>query len=1148
MKRGRFSEENYDLIRCNSNHFCRDAMSFGLKLQISIPEWIFTVPLFFPLSCNIGQFLHPLMYKSSDSCLAPRTTEESYHNSTIKNMSSFVAFMTDSNKSPIEENPDYSTTSDSCVSSISNTNFTHSTDNNKYNRKSSTSRENGVRFKQPPAIEIVWKDSSEKLRLTGNSGLDMPTDRKANDMIVEGVPQFVEAENRNDSVSHGAGIDSGMPKYIDKNFSQGNCSSLEDGNFSLKVQIQDFSLDGSLTNTSNNQDEEANNSEARKLMRTMQIAKKNDLLDNAANSSQNFDDTDSQKGRWRNMKGYIRSKFYDTGSLITDSSHASSSKAASKSGAADGRKGTNVANSDKEGIGNDVNSLQIDDKSYSHPGDAVKLSQNRLTARSETESRCGSVDTRDSAACKSISNTSTPNTSSRKGKFTRGVLTKPNKNNPNTSSLIQINKNVMGKEEISNHYLNDKRKATDAKIEDKLGPRDANLDENKVHASNKTVYSGKNADDSDSQQRRWRSMKGYIRSRYHETSSLNADNSHTSSSKAPSKIVADEKVLVGNDVSSSQIDDKSYSNPSDDAKLSQSHVTVRSETGSRCGSLDSRESVTRKSDSTTAIQNNDKERKTSRSPKKGKIRGAMLTQPDTNNTNASNRSQLGKNEIGNADNSNANADDKQNSCDVNLKDKFDPGFANVDEKGHMKLIILAKTESTCSTSKASSVKNSQEDDSLLKRAIKLSKKLNRSDDDLNSKGSGNSNMALGDILQEPLSADTSKSKISIGYLEGMPNITCQIDYLEQRDINNVKSEGSKHRELSQGTSEAENNDKGKMTSENAIITKDSFSKYFGNRFLENVEDVDLVAPPILQKRNKRNKFRCIDSFECPLISNDSKGIGSCIQRLQSVLKKLKTIDEKTRKKTVLALDHLRARLEAGKTISTSLLPGVCGFLRHCLENGHSTVHALLLLRVIILQSPPSITAPCYDWLTRELTASRYEPPTSKTMEQPVARSLGWLVACNALANTSSINDFRRLIIAANVDMNDTEVPVQLRQAACAFLYNTALIRRVRNNATGQDSLWTSYVSITNACLNGLKEETDSTARLRRIMILSRILRPKDVLTGGITSNENARDLFLSLGAKDIFFSVQTQLKNSTEDEAVTCTKGLYELIQIMEKA
>jgi hypothetical protein len=343
---------------------------------------------------------------------------------------------------------------------------------------------------------------------------------------------------------------------------------------------------------------------------------------------------------------------------------------------------------------------------------------------------------------------------------------------------------------------------------------------------------------------------------------------------------------------------------------------------------------------------------------------------------------------------------------------------------------------------------------------------------------------------------------------------------------------------------------------NSHISKidNELPKHYGQLFVQNNDVANKKTNEIIQKHNEHIEFKCIDSFRSPLISDDIKGTTGSIHKLRSVLEKLQTVDEKTRKKTLIALDRLRDSLETGKNVPTNLLPRLCSFLRQSLEHKHATVHALLLIRIIMLQSPPSITASCYDWITSELISPQSdETSTPRLMELPVARSLGWLVACNALANTTSANDFRLMVQAANTDINNPEAPVQLRQAAGAFLYNASLHRQfywLRKSTIEQDRFRMSHVAMVHACLAGLPDETDSTTRLRRLMILSRILRPKDKrVSGEVTLNESALVLFESLGAKEIFSSVLLRLNNSTEDsnDDEICRKAVFEFIQIMDE-
>jgi hypothetical protein len=238
-------------------------------------------------------------------------------------------------------------------------------------------------------------------------------------------------------------------------------------------------------------------------------------------------------------------------------------------------------------------------------------------------------------------------------------------------------------------------------------------------------------------------------------------------------------------------------------------------------------------------------------------------------------------------------------------------------------------------------------------------------------------------------------------------------------------------------------------------------------------------------------------------------------------------------------------------LSAQMTEGICAFLLHCLESNICKTHALLLLRVIVLQAPPSITASCYSWLTTELTAMLQEVKVTNVsiskaslLKHPVTRSLAWLVASSSVLNMLSASNCNHLIEAAIVER-------QLRQAACACLYNVAWLQSnvwVSNRKKYCETLFDTYVPVLCACLGGVLDEPDHTAQLRQLMAVNHILKPMKVSSGESHVHVGARQLLLDLELEDTLRQIQCMSnKPSGDDDEGLCQKLAAEMLRIVRE-
>ena len=115
---------------------------------------------------------------------------------------------------------------------------------------------------------------------------------------------------------------------------------------------------------------------------------------------------------------------------------------------------------------------------------------------------------------------------------------------------------------------------------------------------------------------------------------------------------------------------------------------------------------------------------------------------------------------------------------------------------------------------------------------------------------------------------------------------------------------------------------------------------------------------------------------------------------------------------------------------------------------------------------------------------------------------------------------------------------EIRQAAAALAYNYILVMAPKEES---DSVSDEVVSLLCASLEGLESESDGAARLRRVLVSGRILRP--VSDNG--SNKTIRSLMLELGFADILRTLVDTTSSSSNKDDAQCHSLAKELIAIL---
>jgi hypothetical protein len=273
----------------------------------------------------------------------------------------------------------------------------------------------------------------------------------------------------------------------------------------------------------------------------------------------------------------------------------------------------------------------------------------------------------------------------------------------------------------------------------------------------------------------------------------------------------------------------------------------------------------------------------------------------------------------------------------------------------------------------------------------------------------------------------------------------------------------------------------------------------------------------------------LDTFTKPLLSSDTKTVGLCTKKLAT--------DDASDQET---LEQANQALSNGSPAwSDHLAEKTCRIILSCLtENVASKLtFALLLLRIVVLQStsePAVSLVHCMEWLQKELTGTA----DSTVLKSPTARAMAWLTVSNACGCPSllSVLSLESLVEAAVVDSSlESQPRPEIRQAACAWLYNVALLSQ---SSTAAGELSDMVVSMLCACLEGVATELDATARLRRLMVAGRIVKGTDGVISGA-----AKSLVKDLGFEELLTEIAAG--SDQTGDAHKCTKLARELVQVL---
>jgi hypothetical protein len=310
-----------------------------------------------------------------------------------------------------------------------------------------------------------------------------------------------------------------------------------------------------------------------------------------------------------------------------------------------------------------------------------------------------------------------------------------------------------------------------------------------------------------------------------------------------------------------------------------------------------------------------------------------------------------------------------------------------------------------------------------------------------------------------------------------------------------------------------------------------------------------ITPPLASSSDEGSSI--LKKYTNPMLSNDTKALNICASKL------VPHLNEASQR----ALESLSSALQQQNHSTQDLVDAVVPELWKLIQEGKVVSFSLLLLRLLALHYAQSkVVATCMLELMGSLSgedaslntkeASNCSPRLFSTA---ASKSLAWCVVSNYTGSMKSqISETQESIIpsflveAAIRDWNHDAV--QVRQAACTFLYNYVIC-----NGPQLDNDEETVVSLVCSSLESLVEESDPTTRLRRLVVGARVVFGVHHITGGSTRfkdeataspssqtiegpgyNEMAKDLIQDLG----FISLLQELA-TTEYDAPAASKDSH---------
>ena len=255
------------------------------------------------------------------------------------------------------------------------------------------------------------------------------------------------------------------------------------------------------------------------------------------------------------------------------------------------------------------------------------------------------------------------------------------------------------------------------------------------------------------------------------------------------------------------------------------------------------------------------------------------------------------------------------------------------------------------------------------------------------------------------------------------------------------------------------------------------------------------------------KTPILDSHSKPLLSADTNTIKICVTKLVA------GSEGEDSANVQKILDELASLLLDPKAVLPhEVLEHSVPFLLLCLapdstKSMLNAVYSLMLLRLIVLHPAADdgariVLSEIIGIIGGRLIESAKEYGgkfRDELFGNHAVRSMAWCTLSNATGTGFGASFLRQdlalrggLVDAALLDVSSSQQPrVEVRQSALAYLYNVAhdisMSQKVGDN--NNTELSDAVVTLICGMIEGIEDETNSTARLRRLLIVGKILKP-----------------------------------------------------------
>mmetsp|Transcript_34527 Transcript_34527/g.75566 ORF Transcript_34527/g.75566 Transcript_34527/m.75566 type:complete len:507 (-) Transcript_34527:1295-2815(-) len=271
----------------------------------------------------------------------------------------------------------------------------------------------------------------------------------------------------------------------------------------------------------------------------------------------------------------------------------------------------------------------------------------------------------------------------------------------------------------------------------------------------------------------------------------------------------------------------------------------------------------------------------------------------------------------------------------------------------------------------------------------------------------------------------------------------------------------------------------------------------------------------------------IDAHNKPLLSADTNTIKICTSKL------LTAAGDDAASNIPSSFDELAIILnDPQSSVSHEVLEHTVPFLLKNLEQRESSkstllaVYSLMLLRLVVLHPADDggariVLSEVISIIGGRLIGTTDESKGEDTLfESHTVRSMAWCTISNASGTIFGSSFLRTdpalrngLIDAALSDTStDHSQRAEVRQSALTFLYNIAHDITTSTRRSSAEELPDTSVTLLCSMLEGLDEETNPTARLRRLLIAAKILKPSNGKSSQV--DEAAKGLVADLGFAD----------------------------------